>query len=140
MIKFCVPSGAKKIATFEGGWMLFERVPTENSSFLWIQFKLQLPENTPKRAGAKRTFWLTWNPLVGRLANSSDAHALRNRHPDLYDQVVLELAMTYTRAWLIEVDGRDEAEINAEIGRLNAKRQLKEAEEEALKRNNGVAA
>jgi hypothetical protein len=139
MFKFGIPAGARKIATFTDGWMLFERAPTQTSSFLWVQFKLQLPEDTRKRNGVKRTFWLTWNPLVGRLANSGDAHALRQRHPDLYEQVVLELKMTYTLAWLTEVDGRDQTEINAEIGRLNAQRQLKAAKEEALKRNSGVA-
>ena len=135
MPKFRVPADARAIANFSGGWVLWERSPTATSSFLWVRLKLMLPESTPRKNGFQRAYRLVWNPLAGRLARSGEAYALARAHPELYDQVIIELTTTYPKSWLIEVDGRDAAEIGAEIARLAQERQLRSAKAEARARN-----
>jgi hypothetical protein len=126
------------VATFADGWTLWERAQTGTSSFLWVRFKLQLPEDTPRRNGVQRGYRLNWNPLVGRLARSTEVYALSQAHPELYDQVVPELALSYPKSWLTDAGDYTQAEIDAEIGRLNAQRQLQSARAAAKKRNAAV--
>lgn len=100
------------------GWELYQ-MPLYKS-FLWIPFKLIAPPGTEKRRGSRRSFWLSWNPDLCRLADGRDVHALKEQDPELYASVLLLLDMTFDRAWLL--GQYDEAEISAERSRLKAMR------------------
>jgi hypothetical protein len=108
---------------------------SEGASFLWIRFKIMLPPQTRAKWGSKRSYWINWGPAFGRLARGGDAAALQAQQPELYEQILLELKMSFSKSWLIASEGQTDASINAEVGRLLARKQLRAAKAEARARN-----
>lgn len=115
-----IPTGARAAERF-GDRILYELPPRDGYSFLWINFKLMPLSGRPRR-GWFRVFWLDWNLVEARLSGGRSGARLRAQEPALYASVEAFLARTYTRAWLIETGGVTEAEIDAEVARLAARR------------------
>lgn len=137
MTKTRIPEGSRAVAAFDN-WTLYELRPAEDNpsySFLWVRFKLMLPLDTQAKRGRRRVVWLSWNPLVLRFARGADLAQWQAQQPDLYAKVVLFLELTYDRTWLINTDGRTDAEIDAEVGRLTLARALAVQRKEVARRN-----
>jgi hypothetical protein len=120
-MKLSIPKFSRSVATF-GDWTLYKTQAQGYESFLWQNFRLQLPVDTPMRRGLKRIYYLVWNPLALRFARSESVFLLKENHPGMAFDLEMHMGIAYDRAWLLDPEGEGvtEAEIEAELARLGA--------------------
>lgn len=123
-----IPARARVVHEFPGDWTLY-RLADQQSSFLWLPFRLMLPPGTPARRGIYRRFALNWNPAECRFARSRAVQDLTTQQPELAAAVELYMSLNYGPAWLASEDGGSytPAEIQAESDRLAAERAQRKA-------------
>jgi len=122
-MKLQIPNFSKPAAAF-GTWVLYQLRPVPGDSALWPKFKLQLPSDTPVRAGVYRSYRLSWNAVELRMARSRARLDLDNDHPDLIIEVEMYLTLNRGRDWLLDPRGANmtEAKIDAELARIRGVR------------------
>jgi hypothetical protein len=121
-MRLTTPKDAVSTATF-GAWTLYELKPHEGDSFLWVKFKLMLPESAPAKHGETRVYRLAWNVAEQRFAKDRKLADLAARHQELYAAVDMHLTMEYGSDRL----GKTPDEIAAERRRLRGLKKAKKA-------------
>jgi hypothetical protein len=121
-MRLTTPKDATVSATF-GQWTLYELKPHEGDSFLWVKFKLMLPESAPAKHGETRVYRLAWNVAEQRFAKDRKLADLSSRQPELYAAVDLHLTMEYGSDRLEKTP----EEIAAERKRLRGLKRAKKA-------------
>ena len=140
-----IPKFSREVATFVDPkfktWTLYQLQDNPKRSFLWVEFRLQLPSAAPKRKGRPRAYHLAWSPLESRLARGKDRADIERLYPDMLAALERCLALDYPPAWLQEAFTPAEIEAEKALRReLRASWDAKRAERVAAKAARQAAA
>lgn len=120
------PASAINEAVFPGDWSLYRLKDDGTRSFLWPEFRLMLPPDTPAKHGQTRRYCLAWSLDEQRLRKDADSLRLERERPDLAAMVAVHLSLNHGPDWMQD-SLYSEEEAAAERVRLKALRAKRRA-------------